>query len=64
MSILLNHDQQKDCDYKTATHILNTKSLFKCPLCKEDFHDPRILCSNGHTFCLNCIRVSSKKFSK
>ncbi|CAF1106046.1 unnamed protein product [Rotaria sordida] len=48
--------QQSDDDYEAVTRIFDTNSLFQCPLCKNDFQDPRILCSNGHTFCLNCIQ--------
>ncbi|CAF4266447.1 unnamed protein product, partial [Rotaria sp. Silwood2] len=48
--------QQSDDDYKVITRIIDTNSLFQCPLCKNDLQDPRILCSNGHTFCLNCIQ--------
>ena len=54
----LDHYQQNDNNYEAITRMLNTSSLFQCPICKTDFKDPRILCSNGHTFCLACIQVS------
>ena len=37
--------------------LTHTDSLLQCPLCKKDIQDPRILCSNGHTFCHNCLKV-------
>ncbi|CAF0885184.1 unnamed protein product [Rotaria sp. Silwood1] len=48
--------QPSDDDYEAITRIFDTNSLFQCPLCKRDLQDPRILCSNGHTFCSNCIQ--------
>jgi len=56
MSTVGNY-QQNDDDYEAITRIVDTNSLLQCPLCKKDFQDPRILCSNGHTFCANCIQV-------
>ncbi len=56
MSTVSSH-QQNDDDFQSITRILNTGSLLECPLCKKDIQDPRILCSNGHTFCHNCIKV-------
>ncbi|CAF3327008.1 unnamed protein product [Rotaria socialis] len=47
---------QKDGnDFESITRIMDASSLLRCPLCKNDIQDPRILCSNGHTFCHNCI---------
>ena len=51
------YQQNDDDDYEAITRIFDTNSLLQCPLCKKDFQDPRILCSNGHTFCSNCIQV-------
>ncbi|CAF0944325.1 unnamed protein product [Rotaria sordida] len=48
--------QQNDNDFESITRIFNASSLLQCPLCKKDIQDPRILCSNGHTFCHNCIK--------
>jgi hypothetical protein len=53
----LNSHQQNDDDFQSITRIFDTGSLLHCPLCKNDIQDPRILCSNGHTFCHNCIKV-------
>ncbi len=53
----VGHYQQDDDNYEAITRIFDTNSLLQCPLCKKDFQDPRILCSNGHTFCANCIQV-------
>ncbi len=53
----VDHYQQNDDDYEAITRIFDTNSLLQCPLCKKDFQDPRILCSNGHTFCATCIHV-------
>jgi hypothetical protein len=52
-----NHHQQNDEEFESITRIFDTHSLLTCPLCKKDIQDPRILCSNGHTFCHNCIKV-------
>jgi hypothetical protein len=54
---LANSPRQTDDDFQSITRILNTGSLLQCPLCKKDIQDPRILCSNGHTFCHDCIKV-------
>jgi len=53
----VNSHQQNDDDFQSITRILNPDSLLQCPLCKKDIQDPRILCSNGHTFCHDCIKV-------
>ena len=52
------HANDDDDDFQSITRIFNTGSLLHCPLCKKDIQDPRILCSNGHTFCHDCIKVS------
>ncbi|CAF3124389.1 unnamed protein product [Rotaria socialis] len=52
----LSHGQQNNDDYQAATRVFDTNSLFQCPLCRKNFQDPRILCSNGHTFCLYCVQ--------
>jgi hypothetical protein len=54
---LVNSPRQVDDDFQSVTRILNTGTLLHCPLCKKDIQDPRILCSNGHTFCHDCIKV-------
>ena len=53
----VGHYQENDDDYEAITRIFDSHSLLQCPLCKKDFQDPRILCSNGHTFCLHCLQV-------
>lgn len=53
----LDSNQQNEVDFESITRILDAHSLLQCPLCKKDIEDPRILCSNGHTFCHNCIKV-------
>ena len=53
----INSFQQNDKDFESITRIVNTNLLLQCPLCKKDIQDPRILCSNGHTFCYECIKV-------
>lgn len=52
-----NSHQEKDHDFESITRIFGTASLLQCPLCKKEIRDPRILCSNGHTFCHDCIKV-------
>ncbi|CAM2705240.1 unnamed protein product [Rotaria socialis] len=52
----LSHGQQNNDDYQAVTRVFDTNSLFQCPLCRKNFQDPRILCSNGHTFCLYCVQ--------
>jgi len=32
-----------------------------CPICRELFDDPRILPRCGHTFCLSCIRLLTRR---
>jgi len=52
----VGHYQSNEDDFEAITRIFDTHSLLQCPLCKKDFQDPRILCSNGHTFCVQCIQ--------
>lgn len=61
-----DHDDDDDDDdnCRTITRIYDTNSLFQCILCRKNFQDPRILCSNGHTFCSNCIEVCVKTYSE
>ena len=49
----------KNEDFESITRIHDTGSLLLCPICKKDIQDPRILCSNGHTFCHDCLTVGS-----
>ncbi|CAF1556976.1 unnamed protein product, partial [Didymodactylos carnosus] len=47
-----------DDDFESITRLFDTNALLHCPICERDFNDPRILCSNGHTFCHDCIKNS------
>ncbi|CAF1264752.1 unnamed protein product [Didymodactylos carnosus] len=47
-----------DDDFESITRCFDANALLHCPICKKDFNDPRILCSNGHTFCHHCIEDS------
>lgn len=57
----LNSSHANDEDLKSMTRIFESGLIFQCPICKKDFQDPRILCSNGHSFCHDCIKVTNEK---
>lgn len=58
MSALQTDYSNHDDDFESITRIVDTSSLLQCPICKKEIQDPRILCSNGHTFCHNCLKVN------